>query len=483
MIIKQKSKNIYIYIEYNYNKKTDYINLINLENNILNERRNIIYFNNVFYRQVSLFLNDTYIGNVIEPNKYFKNDIGSTAFVIKNSKNFVISVNNNFFILKNSTINIKIDINKYSKISELVKELNNHNINTDFITNGNCKDLLKITDIAINDNNLSVLYENTNNEINTLEILIDDKNNLFVSRNGQTLNFYLQNYIQLNNITLINDININYKNFIKSDINLLNYEIITHNYNNLIKYQLISDKNPHVVLLSAHLLTDIPDKNIDKNSYCISLERLDKIFKYLIDKGYTPIKWEDLINWKINGNNIPKKSFNIMIDDFPVDCYTESCKYELFKKYNIKPGLALVIPVSGNINDEIKIDDILIDNTFNYQNNNYTRSEIINIIKSEYFLANHTDHSKLTTKINKSNLITYFKNAIKNNVTPDVIVYPFGDTNDLLLDLIKNLNIFKIGIDIDRLWYISNAINNYNLFRYSITKKNEIKDILNKIDS
>ena len=140
MIIKQKSKNIYIYIEYNYNKKTDYINLIKLENNILNERRNIIYFNNVFYRQVSLFLNDTYIGNVIEPNKYFKNDIGSTAFVIKNSKNFVISVNNNFFILKNSTINIKIDINKYSKISELVKELNNHNINTDFITDGNCKD-------------------------------------------------------------------------------------------------------------------------------------------------------------------------------------------------------------------------------------------------------------------------------------------------------------------------------------------------------
>lgn len=363
------------------------------------------------------------------------------------------------------------------KISEHIEFLDNKCIKKDLYINN--KFVINIID---NDYFYDILL---NKNEHSLELILNRTNNTFIlSYDGYTISDI---YINLNNIEL-KDITVLDKNILYSDVkmsesNFNNFELITHNFGNHNKLQLISNDNPAVIILYAHLLKTCSDTEISDFSYETSIERLDKIFDFLVKHDYKPLNWNEFINWKLNNKPLScNKVFNIIIDDFPVECYTDVDIANLFKKYNIQPGLAMSLPLSGNLKDDFKIDDMVIPQKFYYNEHFYDRKEIIDIIKNEYFLVNHFDHQRCTLNKNIEYYNKLYSNAKNNNIIPNIVVYPYGDIDKDVLQILNNFNKFNIGFFIENDKYICKLSNNLLLTRYSTQKKYAISTILNKIE-
>lgn len=363
------------------------------------------------------------------------------------------------------------------KISEHIEFLDNNCIKKDLYINN--KFVINIID---NDYFYDILL---NKNEHSLELILNRTNNTFIlSYDGYTVSDI---YINLNNIELkdivVLDKNILYSDVKMSESNFNNFELITHNFGNHNKLQLISNDNPAVIILYAHLLKTCSDDEISDFSYETSIERLDKIFDFLVKHDYKPLNWNEFINWKLNNKPLScNKVFNIIIDDFPVECYTDVDIANLFKKYNIQPGLAMSLPLSGNLKDDFKIDDMVIPQKFYYNERFYDRKEIIEIIKNEYFLVNHFDHQRCTLNKNIEYYNKLYSNAKNNNIIPNIVVYPYGDVDKDVLQILNNFNKFNIGFFIENDKYICKLSNNLLLTRYSTQKKYAISTILNKIE-
>ena len=397
--------------------------------------------------------------------------------LIKNKKisNYYIKFNFSYKSFDSNNIDL-LQIGNF-KISEHIEFLNNKCIKKDLYINN--KFVINIID---NDYFYDILL---NKNEHSLELILNRTNNTFIlSYDGYTVSDI---YINLNNIELkdivILDKNILYSDVKMSESNFNNFELITHNFGNHNKLQLISNNNPAVIILYAHLLKTCSDDEISDFSYETSIERLDKIFDFLVKHDYKPLNWNEFINWKLNNKPLScNKVFNIIIDDFPVECYTDVDIANLFKKYNIQPGLAMSLPLSGNLKDDFKIDDMVIPQKFYYNERFYDRKEIIEIIKNEYFLVNHFDHQRCTLNKNIEYYNKLYSNAKNNNIIPNIVVYPYGDIDKDVLQILNNFNKFNIGFFIENDKYICKLSNNLLLTRYSTQKKYAISTILNKIE-
>ena len=374
--------------------------------------------------------------------------------LIKNKKisNYYIKFNFSYKSFDSNNIDL-LQIGNF-KISEHIEFLDNKCIKKDLYINN--KFVINIID---NDYFYDILL---NKNEHSLELILNRTNNTFIlSYDGYTVSDI---YINLNNIEL-KDIVVLDKNILYSDVkisesNFNNFELITHNFGNHNKLQLISNDNPAVIILYAHLLKTCSDDEISDFSYETSIERLDKIFDFLVKHDYKPLNWNEFINWKLNNKPLScNKVFNIIIDDFPVECYTDVDIANLFKKYNIQPGLAMSLPLSGNLKDDFKIDDMVIPQKFYYNERFYDRKEIIEIIKNEYFLVNHFDHQRCTLNKNIEYYNKLYSNAKNNNIIPNIV-----------------------GFFIENDKYICKLSNNLLLTRYSTQKKYAISTILNKIE-
>ena len=397
--------------------------------------------------------------------------------LIKNKKisNYYIKFNFSYKSFDSNNIDL-LQIGNF-KISEHIEFLDNKCIKKDLYINN--KFVINIID---NDYFYDILL---NKNEHSLELILNRTNNTFIlSYDGYTVSDI---YINLNNIELkdivVLDKNILYSDVKMSESNFNNFELITHNFGNHNKLQLISNNNPAVIILYAHLLKTCSDDEISDFSYETSIERLDKIFDFLVKHDYKPLNWNEFINWKLNNKPLScNKVFNIIIDDFPVECYTDVDIANLFKKYNIQPGLAMSLPLSGNLKDDFKIDDMVIPQKFYYNERFYDRKEIIEIIKNEYFLVNHFDHQRCTLNKNIEYYNKLYSNAKNNNIIPNIVVYPYGDIDKDVLHILNNFNKFNIGFFIENDKYICKLSNNLLLTRYSTQKKYAISTILNKIE-
>lgn len=397
--------------------------------------------------------------------------------LIKNKKisNYYIKFNFSYKSFDSNNIDL-LQIGNF-KISEYIEFLDNKCIKKDLYINN--KFVINIID---NDYFYDILL---NKNEHSLELILNRTNNTFIlSYDGYTVSDI---YINLNNIELkdiaVLDKNILYSDVKMSESNFNNFELITHNFGNHNKLQLISNDNPAVIILYAHLLKTCSDDEISDFSYETSIERLDKIFDFLVKHDYKPLNWNEFINWKLNNKPLScNKVFNIIIDDFPVECYTDVDIANLFKKYNIQPGLAMSLPLSGNLKDDFKIDDMVIPQKFYYNERFYDRKEIIEIIKNEYFLVNHFDHQRCTLNKNIEYYNKLYSNAKNNNIIPNIVVYPYGDIDKDVLQILNNFNKFNIGFFIENDKYICKLSNNLLLTRYSTQKKYAISTILNKIE-
>jgi len=104
-----------------------------------------------------------------------------------------------------------------------------------------------------------------------------------------------------------------------------------------------------VTILFYHRIIDYNDKQLLNPSLLSSNPRnFEKQMKYL-SKNYNVISFDDLIKWKKNKKNLPKKSVIITFDDGYKDNYLNA--YPILRKYKLPAMIALT---TGHIdNDEL----------------------------------------------------------------------------------------------------------------------------------
>ncbi len=246
--------------------------------------------------------------------------------------------------------------------------------------------------------------------------------------------------------------------------------------------QLISDANPRVIVFEGHMIDVRMDKDPLSNNMAVSTDRLRRVFSYLRSRGYIPISWQQLKDWKLNNVPLPsKRCYTLMFDDYRIENYMMlDCK-KPFVEFGVKPGLA-VISGLHNRSDEVTIDG-----------KTYTYGHIFDdIIKGGWYPSSHTyNHTTMDSANVKSyQTLSFAKDCIQScqelGIYDDIIVYPGGHINDDALRLLP-VSGFALGINIqvENNHYICRCRNNFNLYRIEIGHGNvsNTEKILQKIES
>lgn len=240
--------------------------------------------------------------------------------------------------------------------------------------------------------------------------------------------------------------------------------------------QLISSHNPRLLIYEGHGIDVRMDSDAipsGSDDMACSTDRLMRVFEELTRKGYEPVTYEDIVDWKINGKPLPKRCFNLMFDDYRLENYIDDRKRFPFSKYNVKAGLA-IISDSKDMSEEVTIDDTT-----------YTVSEAFNAIKNGgWHPCSHTNTHTPIDDIMPSALPQKLKECIvscnKHNLYSDVIVYPLGKVSTRSLSALENSD-FSIGINIVTDRYNCRALPNMNLTRVEIGTREPIDKVLETI--
>lgn len=240
--------------------------------------------------------------------------------------------------------------------------------------------------------------------------------------------------------------------------------------------QLISSHNPRLLIYEGHGIDVRMDSDAipsGSDDMACSTDRLMRVFEELTRKGYEPVTYEDIVDWKINGKPLPKRCFNLMFDDYRLENYLDDRKRFPFSKYNVKAGLA-IISDSKDMSEEVTIDDTT-----------YTVSEAFNAIKNGgWHPCSHTNTHTPIDDIMPSALPQKLKECIvscnKHNLYSDVIVYPLGKVSTRSLSALENSD-FSIGINIVTDRYNCRALPNMNLTRVEIGTREPIDKVLETI--
>ena len=206
-----------------------------------------------------------------------------------------------------------------------------------------------------------------------------------------------------------------------------------------------------VPLLMYHSVT-----NDDDASWTINVEKLEEHIKVIMDNGFTPVHFNQLIEYVDKGTPLPDKPVCITFDDGYLDNFTLA--YPIFQKYNCKATIFIVGSSVGM--KTYKDTEHIINEHFNYeQGKEMVKSGLIDIQSHTHDMHQAEEYEK-TDKIQKSviklqndNMIEYvrklvndFKTAqkdIKENLGYDVTVlsYPGGCYDNMYELLLKKLGI------------------------------------------
>lgn len=238
--------------------------------------------------------------------------------------------------------------------------------------------------------------------------------------------------------------------------------------------QLISKHNPRLIIYEGHGIDNINDTNAPtSDDMACSTDRLLTVFKTLTNKGYVPVTYEQIKDWKINNRELPKRCFNLMFDDYQIENYMNIAKRYPFMKYNIKAGLAI-------ISDSKKLTDIVeIDGT------SYTIDEVFKVIKNGgWHTCSHTNSHFTIDSVLPSQLPQKLKECViscdKHNINSDIIVYPLGKVSSRSLSALEHSD-FALGINIATDRYNCRALPDMNLTRVEIGSRTSIENVLSTI--
>lgn len=238
--------------------------------------------------------------------------------------------------------------------------------------------------------------------------------------------------------------------------------------------QLISKHNPRLLIYEGHGIDNINDSNapISDDMAC-STDRLLTVFKTLTNKGYVPVTYQQIKDWKINNCELPKRCFNLMFDDYRIENYMDIANRYPFMKYNVKAGLA-IISDSKELTDTVEIDGT-----------SYTIDEVFKAIKNGcWHTCSHTNSHTPVDDILPSQLPQKLKECViscdKHNINSDIIVYPLGKISNRSLSALEHSD-FALGINIVTDRYNCRALPDMNLTRVEIGSRTSIENVLSTI--
>lgn len=235
--------------------------------------------------------------------------------------------------------------------------------------------------------------------------------------------------------------------------------------------QLISDHNPHLLIFEGHGV-DVcaeADAPITDNMAC-STERLRILFDAARAKGYVPVTWEQIINWKLVGGTLPKRCFTIMFDDWRFSNFVDYEKRNPFVDYNVRAGLAVIT------NDTALTDTVTINNL------NYTGEQCVNIVKTAgWYPCSHTHTHRLLTASKPSETDALLKNDVigadRYGIYSNVLVYPQGEYGEQYKGCMKHSD-FALGITIVADNYNCRGTDNYFLSRVELGTRTSLESVL-----
>lgn len=235
--------------------------------------------------------------------------------------------------------------------------------------------------------------------------------------------------------------------------------------------QLISNHNPKLIIWEGHSIDVCLEGDEVSSDMVASTDRLFSLFEILKQRGYVPVTWKQIIDWKINDKPLPKRCYNIMMDDWQVANFMDYERRMPFMRYNVNAGLA-IIENAHELDDEVTFDGVT-----------YTARECYQtLVREGWHPCSHAKH-QLLSHIKASELPLFLKECSQTDlqigIYSDIMVYPQGAVANTNASL-QNSS-YKLGVMVVTNEYNCKAKNNFYLGRDEIGKRQSWQNVLNAI--
>lgn len=496
-----KCKKLHLYVEYRINSELPSLNYANMITVGTNDKIQISY-KGLNCGSSGFVYQDLYFGanwgsitlNGVKHKRY----LGKSSFYVKyigdygNSANqdIVFTMSGGVAAIKHKTDGSTIDSRTYNNsdsVYSLVNKINSMaNIEcVGVMTAGlTCADIVQNVNIPLvslltKDSDNSTYWDappmyipcTLDNSIHSIEVILDYEEKVLaaafdgVTYVGEANGMDNARMLVLGNV----GIPITFENLHIDFDSFGDAELITNTQPNFTdQQQLISSNNPKLIIWEGHGVDDCMDEDAPiTDDMASSTDRLFRVFDELKKKGYVPVTWDEIINWKLNNAKLPKRCYNIMMDDFRVSNFVNYEKRKPFNQYNVKAGLAI-------------IEDYDKSQTMEIDGKTYTYEECTDIcIRNGWKLASHAKHNRLGS-IRVSELPSLLKDCAvscdKVGITPDILIYPYGSYLNTYSALENSA--FKIGVMTTIIEYNCKGSSDFYLGRYEIGTRESIDNVL-----
>lgn len=182
----------------------------------------------------------------------------------------------------------------------------------------------------------------------------------------------------------------------------------------------------------------------------------EKQIKYLSDNGYTPILFDNLVNYKSYKNPVI-----ITFDDGYRDNYYNA--YPILKKYNFEAVVFLIVN-NLNLPEYLSKEQI---------------SEMKDIISFQSHTLNHYELNEINNKALETEcLLSKSKIEELTGVQVNVLSYPCGKYSQAVIDTVSRYYDYAVTI---KSGYYDKTNDNYKIKRIRIQRSDTLKSFINKL--
>jgi len=242
--------------------------------------------------------------------------------------------------------------------------------------------------------------------------------------------------------------------------------------------RLISNTNPYLMVFEGHGIEDKTNTEGTANDMDATTDRLRTVFDYMRGKGYVPVSWKQVKDWRLNGAKLPKRCYTLMFDDFRIENYMDMKLREPFVQFGVKPGLAIITGQNGQTRS--RSEEVTIDGQ------TWTLGECFDaIIKGEWYPCSHTkSHTTLNT-VSYGEFLDFVKDCSyscdKLGIYDDILVYPEGKYNTGQIELMSCKGGMALGVQVAINGYNCILRNRFLILRNEIGQRKALADVLAQI--
>lgn len=242
--------------------------------------------------------------------------------------------------------------------------------------------------------------------------------------------------------------------------------------------RLISNCSPYLMIFEGHGIKVGNDSDGSLDTMDATTDRLYTVFNYLRSKGFVPVSWHEVKDWRDGKTKLPKRCYTLMFDDFRIENYMDLAKRLPFVEYGAKPGLAIITGQNGATRDRSE--------TVTIDGETWTLGECFDAIeKAGWYPCSHTiDHTQLQS-VPFDSFLQFCKDCIyscdKLGIYDDILVYPNGSSYTAQVTELMYLGGWSLGVSISNNGYNCIARYRYRLIRNEIGVRKALNDVLAQI--